>query len=72
VVTSYSKRTAPKTTFWRQHSSGKVLIKTLDGLPHGTAAVVFDSELGEATQTGITTTGSGSSETITEVQYTIK
>lgn len=60
-----------KTTIWRTTANGTVLVKTLAGLPYGTASIVHIEGLGQATRSGIQTTGSGANEAVVEVKYTL-
>jgi len=71
-MTSSRKDTAPKTTIWKSTAGGTTLVKTLRGLPYGTARTAFIEGLGEANLSGTQKSGSGNNETIVEVMYTLK
>jgi hypothetical protein len=71
-MVSYQKDVTPKTTIWRQTPSGLQLVRTIPGLPYGTAQTVRIDGLGNATLSGTQRSGSGASEAITETQYTLE
>jgi hypothetical protein len=71
-MVSYQKDPTPKTTIWKQTSSGLQLIKTIPGLPYGTSQMTLVEGLGNAKRTGIVRAGSGASETVEEVKYTLE
>ena len=71
-MTSYPKPPTPRTTVWRRGVSGLSLVTTFQGLPYGTAATAFIAGFGEAVYSGVQKTGSGISEAIVEVEYTLK
>jgi hypothetical protein len=71
-MVSYQKGSTPKTTIWRQTSSGPQLVKTIPGLPYGTSQTALVEGLGNARLSGIDKAGSGASETVIEVKYTLE
>lgn len=71
-MANYQKDLTPKTTIWRQTKDGLQLIKTIPGLPYGTAQTVSIEGLGIATLSGKQQAGSGASETVTEARYTLE
>jgi hypothetical protein len=70
-MVSYQKDSTPKTTIWKQTTSGLQLVKTISGLQYGTAQRAVVGGLGNAKRSGIVTAGSAS-ETVIEVQYTLE
>lgn len=71
-MANYAKDTGPRTTVWKNSSSGKALVKTLHGLPYGTAKTIIIDCFGEAYLSGIQRSGSGGASSIVEVEYTLK
>jgi|GEM_PF-6214767 len=63
--------TQTSTKIWQHGPDGAVLLKTVDGLPYGTAPQVFIPDLGQATRTGVQTSGSGAGQAIVAVVYTL-
>jgi len=51
-MTNYQKDPTAKTTIWRRTNDGLKLIKTVPGLPYGTAQTVRIEGFGNATLTG--------------------
>lgn len=68
---SHSAVPNARTTIWQNTPNGLALLRTIPGLPYGTASKVFIDGLGEARQTGRQTTGSGRNEAIVEIKYTL-
>jgi hypothetical protein len=71
-MVSYQKDLTPKTTIWKQTTGGLQLVKTIPGLPYGTSQTAFIEGLGNARRSGIANAGSGASETVKEVKYTLE
>jgi hypothetical protein len=63
-----------KTTIWKSRSDGTVLLESLHGLPFGAPSMADKINIpkyGEVQCTGISRSGTGSNEKITEVKFTI-
>jgi hypothetical protein len=69
------KDSVPQTTIWQKSSGGQSLVDTLPGLPYGVlqmGQVVHIKNYGEASCCGISKTGSGANEAITEIKLLLK
>lgn len=62
---------APATKIYRYQGGEKVLVRTLSGLPFGTARVIEIPDLGRAVHAGEQTAGSGASRAVVEVSYVL-
>ena len=71
-MVSDQKDSTPKTTIWKQTTSGLQLVKTIPGLLYGTSQTALVEGLGTAKLSGIQKAGSDASETVEEVQYTLE
>lgn len=71
---STQKDNGPKTTVWGG-SNGNTLVATLQGLPYGipsTGTVVYIHGHGEAFCSGVTTTASGTNESVVEIKFRLR
>jgi len=74
-MAEHGKDINPITTFWQESDNGLTLIETIPGLPYGTPGMgqtVATRQYGEALCSGVTKSGSGANEGITEIKLTVK
>jgi hypothetical protein len=64
-----------KTTIWQERNMGKTLIETISGLPFGTpnfGQTFSIPKYGMVKCSGVSKSGTGSNEVITEIQLTVQ